>query len=185
MREVEVSAFVPAPPASVERALTPETVVEYEGSFEVRAVESTDDGRTVTASARGLTMHLDFEERENGLVYRQRGDAGPFESMETEVTVEPENEGSRVTMRSSVSLDLPVTAVSDRIAAWKRKGNSGGRSTGWPRTCEVASRLARDATVRRPRVRPSLAGPRASGMLVRTRRTTGELLSSRQDRFTP
>ncbi|WP_276279974.1 SRPBCC family protein [Halorussus caseinilyticus] len=122
MREVEVSAFVPAPPASVERALTPETVVEYEGSFEVRAVESTDDGRTVTASARGLTMHLDFEERENGLVYRQRGDAGPFESMETEVTVEPENEGSRVTMRSSVSLDLPVTAVSDRIAAWKRKG---------------------------------------------------------------
>ncbi|NEU55237.1 SRPBCC family protein [Halorussus sp. MSC15.2] len=122
MRQVEVSAFVPAPPSVVERALTPETVVEYEGSFEVRGVEATDDGWTVTASARGLTIHLDFEERADGLVYRQRGEAGPFESMETELSVEPENEGCRVTMRSSVSLGLPVAAVSDRIAAWKRKG---------------------------------------------------------------
>ncbi|WP_137284141.1 SRPBCC family protein [Halorussus salinisoli] len=122
MRQVEVSAFVPAPPSAVERALTPEAVVEYEGSFEVRTVEATDDGWAVTASARGLTMHLDFEERENGLVCRQRGDAGPFESMETEISVGHEDEGSRVTMRSSVSLGLPASAISDRIAAWKRRG---------------------------------------------------------------
>lgn len=122
MREVEVSAFVPEPPAVVERELTPESVVEYEGSFAVRDVEATDDGWTVTAGARGLTMHLDVEERERGLSYRQRGDGGPFDAMETEVTVAPENEGSRVTMRSSVSLGLPLPAVSDRIAAWKRRG---------------------------------------------------------------
>ena len=122
MREVEVSAFVPAPPAAVERALTPETVVEYEGSFEVQSVEKTDEGWTVTAGASGLTLRLDFEERPDGLVYRQRGEAGPFESMETEISVANENEGSRVTMRSSVSLGLPLAGVSDRVAAWKRKG---------------------------------------------------------------
>jgi len=122
MREVEVSAFVPEPPATVERALTPESVVEYEGSFEVYDVEETEDGWTVTAGARGLTMQLDFEEREDGLCYRQRSDGGPFDSMETVLSVDPENEGSRVTARSSVSLGLPVPAMSDRIAAWKRRG---------------------------------------------------------------
>jgi len=122
MREVEVSTFVSAPPAVVERALTPASVVEYEGSFEVYDVEETDDGWTVTAGATGLTMQLDFEERRDGLFYRQRGDGGPFDSMETTLSVGPEDEGSRVTARSSVSLGLPVSALSDRIAAWKRRG---------------------------------------------------------------
>jgi carbon monoxide dehydrogenase subunit G len=122
MREVEVSAFVPAPPAAVERALTPAAVVEYEGSFEVLDVEETDDGQTVTAGARGLTMRLDFEERENGVAYSQCGEDGPFDAMETDIAVEPENEGSRVTARSAVSLGLPVAAVTDRVAAWKRRG---------------------------------------------------------------
>ena len=122
MREVEATAFVPAPPAVVKRALTPEAVVEYEGSFEVQDVEATDDGATVTAGAKGLTMRLDFEEREDGLWYRQRGEEGPFDEMETAVAVESENEGSRVTMRSTVSLGLPVSALSDRVAAWKRRG---------------------------------------------------------------
>ncbi|WP_435177389.1 SRPBCC family protein [Halorussus sp. AFM4] len=122
MREVEVSAFVPASPAVVKRALTPETVVDYEGSFQVRQVDSTDDGWTVTAGARGLTMRLDFEEREDGLYYRQRGEEGPFDAMETEVAVDAADEGSRVTMRSTVSLGLPVPALSDRVAAWKRRG---------------------------------------------------------------
>jgi carbon monoxide dehydrogenase subunit G len=122
MRQVEVSAFVPAPPAAVERALTPAAVVEYEGTFEVQDVTETDEEWTVTATARGMTVHLDFEDREDGLTYRQRGEAGPFESMETELSVAPENEGSRVTASSGVSLGLPVAALSDRIAAWKRKG---------------------------------------------------------------
>ena len=122
MREVEVSAFVPAPPAAVERALTPAAVVEYEGSFEVFEVEETDDGMTVTAGATGLTMRLDFEERPEGLHYSQRGDAGPFDAMETTIAVEPEDEGSRVTARSAVSLGLPLPVVSDRVAAWKRRG---------------------------------------------------------------
>ena len=122
MREVEVTRFVPAPPPVVERALTPASVIEYEGSFEVYEVDEHDDGATVTAGGRGLTMQLDFEERAGGLFYRQRGDGGPFDAMETEVSVAPEDEGSRVTMRSTVSLGLPVESVTDRVAAWKRRG---------------------------------------------------------------
>jgi hypothetical protein len=122
MREVEVSTFVSEPPEIVERELTPEAVIEYEGSFEVRSVTETDDGWTVTAGARGLTMHLDFEAGPEGLTYRQRGSSGPFESMETTIAAEPENEGTRVTATSAVSLGLPAASLTDRIAAWKRRG---------------------------------------------------------------
>lgn len=140
MREVEVSRFVPATPAVVERALTPAAVVEYEGSFRVLDVEERGDATIVTASARGLTMALRFEPREDGLYYTQAGGdvrsdgdvraggdapaggAGPFEAMETRLTVAPQNEGTRVTARSSVSLGLPFPPLTDRVAAWKRRG---------------------------------------------------------------
>jgi len=41
--------------------------------------------------------------------------------METWLTVAPEDEGSRVSMRSAVSLGVPLP-FADRIAAWKRAG---------------------------------------------------------------
>jgi len=122
MREVEVSRFVPAPPRTVERTLTPATVVASEGSFTVRDVSDAGDGTLVTAGARGLELTLRFEERSDGLHYTQAGDAGPFDAMTTELTIRAENEGSRVTARSAVSLGLPVPALTDRLAAWKRRG---------------------------------------------------------------
>ena len=117
-----MSRFLGTTPPAVLRALTPAAMVEYEGSFEVQSVEETEDGAVVTAGAGGLTMQLVFEAREDGLVYRQRGETGPFDAMETTVAVAPENEGSRVTVRSSVSLGLPLAGVTDRVAAWKRRG---------------------------------------------------------------
>lgn len=122
MREVEVSRFVTAPPVVVQRELTPASVVAFEGSFEVEEVTKTEAGAVVTASAGGLTMELVFENNETGLTYHQRGETGPFDSMETTMTVESENEGSRVTARSTVSLGLPVAGLTDRVAAWKRRG---------------------------------------------------------------
>ncbi|WP_101298070.1 SRPBCC family protein [Halegenticoccus soli] len=122
MREVRSSRFVRATPPVVERALTPAAMIEYEGSFDVRGVDERDDGTAlVTAGARGLELTFRFERRDGDLYYVQEGD-GPFDAMETRVSVEPENEGSRVTMRSTVSLGLPLPAVSDRLAAWKRRG---------------------------------------------------------------
>jgi hypothetical protein len=121
MRDVEVSRFVRATPSEVERALTPTAVVEYEGSFAVRDVVEGDGGTYVTVGSRGLEFVLRFEGREDGVYYEQEGEAGPFEAMTTELTVRAENDGSRVTARSSVSLGLPVP-LADRVAAWKRRG---------------------------------------------------------------
>lgn len=122
MREVHASRFVRAKPLEVERAVSPADVIKYEGTFDVRAVEETDDGWIVTVTAGGLEMNLAFEEHDDGLRYEQRGDAGPFESMQTTVTMTPKDDGVRVEMRSAVSLGLPIESITDRIAAWKRRG---------------------------------------------------------------
>lgn len=122
MRETEVARFVPATVPEVERALVPARVVEYEGSFEVLDVDDRENGAAVTAGARGLRLRLEFEPREDGLFYEQAGDVGPFDAMWTRLTWEPENEGTRVTARSGVSLGLPLSTLTDRVATWKRRG---------------------------------------------------------------
>jgi hypothetical protein len=123
MRTVEVSRFLQAYPREVNRLLTPETVLDYEGTFTAVDVEETDGETVVDAQAGGRLMEARFvfEDREDGLVYRQDERAGPFDAMETVISVSPENEGTRVSMRSSVSLALPLP-FADRVAAWKRRG---------------------------------------------------------------
>ncbi|WP_459191585.1 SRPBCC family protein [Halosimplex sp. J119] len=122
MREVTVETFVPATPAEVKRALAPGVVVEYEGSFDVLEVEERDEATFVTAGARGIGVSLRFERREDGLRYEQVGDAGPFDEMWTELSWKSENEGTRVVARSGVGLGLPLSGLTDRVAAWKRRG---------------------------------------------------------------
>lgn len=122
MREIEVSRFVAAQPFEIEDAVDPDRVVEFEGSFDVLDVETTDGGTVVTAGGGGLRLVLRFEPRGDGLYYEQEGESGPFDEMWTQLTWEPENEGTRVLARSGVSLGLPVSSISDRIAAWKRRG---------------------------------------------------------------
>lgn len=123
MRTVEASRFVRARPAEVDRLLAPETILGYEGTFTAIDLDETDDGTVVEAQAGGglVSARFVFEERDDGYVYRQDGPTGPFEAMETALTVRPENEGVRVTMRSSVSLTLPLP-FADRVGAWKRRG---------------------------------------------------------------
>lgn len=123
MADVERSQFVRATPAEFARHLSPETLVAAEGSFDVRSVRADEDtdATVVTVGGGGLSFDLRFEPREDGYYYTQVGESGPFESMETWVRYEPENDGSRVTMRSDVSLSLPIP-FANRIAAWKRGG---------------------------------------------------------------
>ncbi|MDL5362998.1 SRPBCC family protein [Halalkalicoccus sp. NIPERK01] len=121
MREVSVSRFVRATTRGVERVLSPAALVEYEGSFEPHETVELEDRTRVIAGASGLEMGLLFEDLENGYRYEQEGEAGPFERMETTITYEPENEGTRIRMRSSVTLDLFPRPLTDRVAAWKRE----------------------------------------------------------------
>ena len=119
---MEVSRFVGATLPAVERQLSPAAIVEYEGTFTVMDVEATGDGWIVTGRGGGLLeARFVFEEREDGYVYRQEGDTGPFEEMETTISLSRRDEGVDVIARSAVSLGVPLPLV-DRVAAWKRKG---------------------------------------------------------------
>jgi hypothetical protein len=116
MREVEASRFVQTYPDVVEGVLSPETVLEAEGSFSVRDIAA--DGTQVTVGGYGLELVFEFTRREDGIEYDQV--EGPLETLQTTLRYEPENEGTRLTARSEVAVGGP--AVVDRIAAWKRRG---------------------------------------------------------------
>ena len=121
MRDVTVSRFVRAPPAVVERALTPTALVRYEEAFAVRDVTEGPRETRVVADARGLEVALVFEVCEDGVRYRQEGTDGPYERMETTVTWRRENEGVRVTVHSSIAVALFPRPLTNRVAAWKRE----------------------------------------------------------------
>lgn len=121
MRDIERSRFVPITPTELEGLLDPSRIVELEGSFSVDSTVEAEAGTLVTVSGPGLAFELRFEPLDRGFYYTQAGDAGPFESMETWLTFDPEDEGSRVSIQSSVSIGVPLP-FSDRLAAWKRAG---------------------------------------------------------------
>lgn len=121
MGTVEVSRFVRTQPPVLERHLAPGTLVEYEGTFTVKGIDERNDEWLVDAAARGLETALRFERLENGFYYEQI-QGGPLETLETTLTYAPENEGVRVTAVSTVEMGIPPAALTDRIAAWKRRG---------------------------------------------------------------
>jgi hypothetical protein len=120
VHDVDRDRFVSASPREIERRLSPRALRAWEGSFEATTVTEDGDATLVTATGPGISFRLRFEELADGYRYEQVGD-GPFERMETRVTVTAEDEGSRVRARSRVSLALPVL-LADRLGAWKRGG---------------------------------------------------------------
>lgn len=121
MREVERTRRVRGTPAEVLRLLSPTTVVDWEGSFDVFDVQDDGEQTVVTAGGTGVKLRLRFTELEDGFRYEQLGEGGPFDEMTTRLRVEPEDEGSRVTVQSSVAFGSRLPLV-DRVAAWKRGG---------------------------------------------------------------
>ena len=122
MRTVTVTGRVGSPPAAVLDYLDPMTIVDVEGTFTALDVSESDGRSEVVARGGGMEVVLEFVATETGYEYEQRGDNGPFETMRTTLAVTPDDEGSTITMESTVSLGLPLAVVSDRIAAWKRRG---------------------------------------------------------------
>jgi hypothetical protein len=116
MREVAVSRFVQAGTAVVEGALSPDALLDAEGSFSVRDVAA--GGDRVTVGGYGLELVFEFTDREDGIEYVLV--EGPLETLRTTVRYEPVDEGTRLTARSAVAVGGP--GVLDRVAAWKRRG---------------------------------------------------------------
>ena len=126
MAEVSVSRQLDASRPTVLRQLDPRSIVEMEGTFDVRSVNETDDGWLVEASATGIQAEFAVRRFEDGdvegYVYEQVDERGPFASMETRLSLSQAAGGATVTAESTVDLGLPFRTVTDRIAAWKRHG---------------------------------------------------------------
>jgi len=116
MREVEASRFVQTYPDVVADVLSPETILEAEGSFNIREIAA--DGNQITVGGYGLELVFEFTPQEDGIEYDQV--EGPLETLRTTLRYEPENEGTRLTAHSDVAVGGP--GVVDRVAAWKRRG---------------------------------------------------------------
>lgn len=118
MREVSVSRFVPATPEEVERLLTPARLIDAEGSFAVRETTERDGQTVVTAGRAGLELTFVFESGERRLSYEQV--RGPLAQLSTTLSYESDDEGTTLTLESTVATGGP--GIVDRVAAWKRKG---------------------------------------------------------------
>lgn len=116
MREVEASQFVQTYPKRIAGTLSPDTVLEAEGSFSIRDIDA--DGDRITVGGYGVELVFEFVARDNGIEYDQV--EGPLETLRTTLTYEHENEGTRLTARSKVA--APGPGFMDRLAAWKRRG---------------------------------------------------------------
>jgi hypothetical protein len=116
MREVVANQFVQARPEEVGQLLDPAAIVSAEGSFSVTGVEETDSETIVGVSGPGIEFPLRFERNPDGYYYTADADVGPFDHMETWLTVDRENEGTVLTLRSKVSLNLPGAVL--RQARW-------------------------------------------------------------------
>lgn len=123
MRTVTVRRFISEKPRVIDQLLDPPTIIEFEGSFEVFDIRQTNDEWWLEVGSTGLRMTLRFESLSHGYYYSQEsGENQPLELMETELTYRPLNEGTEIVASSSVSMGMHPKIITDRIAAWKRKG---------------------------------------------------------------
>jgi len=134
MKDVEVSYAFTVSPEEIERHLTPRSIVEYQGTFEVRAVEETADGWEITVESERMGPDsrsvLEFTETESGYAYEQT-DGGVFESLRTEITIDDDGEAidadedrdeyTWVTAQSSFSFGGTFRFIKDWFGASPRK----------------------------------------------------------------
>jgi hypothetical protein len=122
MRTVEVSQEFETRPSVVGQVLDPATVIECEGSFSVLDVEDRGEDYLIVAGGSGLQMTLRFEEDKQSVFYELEDAEGqPLETMETTISYRETDDGTAVTAVSEVSMGLRPAAITDRLAAWKRK----------------------------------------------------------------
>ena len=123
MHEVEVSETTHTPPKSLRERLSPRTIVECTGIFDVEAHEMRGDTEVFVVDVNGVEMTLAFSAVENGYEYRVTDDSGLFRERRSRVTVEGEREGeTRVHAKTTYTLDSVWAFLLDRMAAKRVKG---------------------------------------------------------------
>ena len=137
MREVEVEAVINAPRETVSAHLSPESIMDYERTYEVIEIEEDGDGWLVSTFADSDTgMVVRFEERPDGYAY-EKVEGGFFEELYTIVSVSeaqppPADDQSvdadrntsnriRVELRSEFTFGGPFAPLIDRLAANQRR----------------------------------------------------------------
>ncbi|GAB7017342.1 SRPBCC family protein [Halostagnicola bangensis] len=99
MKTVELSTELDAPLETVERELSPTSIVEYANTYAIQSVDESNSKTVLTVTGDTLQLVLEFTELDDGYRYTQVGETGPFEEMRTEITVEGDDR-TRVTVRS-------------------------------------------------------------------------------------
>lgn len=112
MREVEVTATFDIPPAEIERKLSPEAIIEYAGTYEIESAEHSGDRTVLTATGNDIGIVVEFTEREDGYIYTQVGNDGPFEEMRTQIAIAGGNE-TRVSVRSEFTFGGWLSVLTD------------------------------------------------------------------------
>lgn len=123
MKEVEVSGTFKSEPHRIRERLSPESIVEYEGTFRVESSEETVDGLLLTVVndqiERNPKMTLEFSETQSGYKYRQI-DKGLFDAMYTEISI-TEDPQTRVTVRSHFTFGGIFAFIKDWFAVAPRR----------------------------------------------------------------
>lgn len=85
MKIVEYTSETPYSRTAAAAALSPQSIVEYEGTYDVISVEEKTAQTIVRAASEQLKIVLEFEALENGYRYRQQDRHGPYKRMETTI----------------------------------------------------------------------------------------------------
>ncbi|WP_255169409.1 SRPBCC family protein [Natrononativus amylolyticus] len=121
MQLVDLEVTLDIPPSAVREALTPASIVEYAGTYEVVSVDRTDDATVVTAAADDLEVVFEFVETDTGYRYEQHGAHGPFERMTTWISVTREAGETRVSAASEFTFGGLFSFLTDRLGATMRR----------------------------------------------------------------
>lgn len=113
MREVQVVAETDAPPERILEELSPEAIIEHADTFEIQETGSDDVDDRLTVSGGEIEMTLEFDQTRDGYEFRQRGEDGPFEEMDTAVWVE-RSEPTRVVATSRFTFGGTLSFLTDR-----------------------------------------------------------------------
>lgn len=117
MKVVELSRPIDVSDEEILDALSPRSIIEYADTYTVRSIEETNGGHLLFAEAGGLEATFEFTEIERGYEYTQC-DEGPFEEMETTITVEG---SGQTTVQSAFTFGGRLSFLFDRFAAHHRR----------------------------------------------------------------